>query len=120
MNKLLTALVLAATAATAHAEERKDIKMPFGECTTQARELAKKGTNLKEIELIRSVGLMMFFFETKTNHYTISCSIIGREGENDFMSITKQTTAEYAAANRKAEQEKQSKASAIAKDIGLQ
>jgi hypothetical protein len=119
MNKLLTALILTATALTAQAEEKKTINMPFGECTTQARELAKKGTNLKEIELIRSAGLMMFFFQTKTDHYTIACAIIGNGGVNDYMSITKQSSAEYAEANRKAEQEKQSKASAIAKDIGL-
>jgi hypothetical protein len=117
MNKLITALILSVTAITAQAEEKTDIKMPFSECTTQARELAKNGVNVKEINMLRSSGLMMWFFETKTHHITVSCMLIGQG--YDQMSVTKQTLAEYRANNDKAESARKAKTQNLSKQLGL-
>jgi hypothetical protein len=117
MNKLLTALILSVTAITAQAEEKTDIKMPFSECTTQARELAKKGVNVKEINMIRGTGLMMWFFETKTHHITVSCMLIGQG--HDQMSVTKETLAEYRAKNDKAEANRRAKTQNLSNQLGI-
>ena len=117
MNKLLTALILVATAATAQAEERQTLKMEFGECVTQTRALAKQGTNVKEVDLVKSAGMLMTFFQTNTHHISISCGIVGRG--NDIMIVTKQTLEEHRAANAQAEAKSQAKTQDLSKQLGL-
>jgi cell division protein FtsB len=117
MKQLITALILATSAITAQAEEKTDIKMPFNECTTQARELAKKGVNVKEINMLRSSGLMMWFFETNTHYITVSCMLIGQG--YDQMSVTKETLAQARAKNDKAEANRKAKTQDLSKQLGL-
>jgi hypothetical protein len=117
MNKLLTALILVATALTAQATEKQTLKMEFGECVMQSRDLAKKGTNVKEVDLVKSAGIMMTFFETSTHHISITCGIISRG--NDIMNFTKQTLVEYRASNAQAEANRQAKTQDLSKQLGL-
>ena len=119
MKKIITAIIFTSVVVTAYAKEEKKINMPFSECSTQAAELAKKGFNVKKIDIVRSSGLLMYFFETKTDHYSVSCSLISGKSDYDFMSITKQSQAEYKAENDKAEKEKQNKTNELASQIGL-
>ena len=117
MNKLLTALILTATALTAQAQEKQTLKMEFGECVMQSRDLAKKGTNVKEVDLVKSAGIMMTFFQTSTHHISISCGIVGRG--NDIMNVSKQTLDEYRASNAQAEANRQAKTQDLSKQLGL-
>jgi hypothetical protein len=117
MERIILAVTLTLTALSAQAKEETIINMPFNECTSQAQDLTKKGINVKEINLIKSSGLIMWFFETKTHQFSVSCGLIGKDA--DYMSISKQTQAEYKAANKKAEAEQKTKVDVIANRIGL-
>ena len=117
MNKLLTALILSVTALSAQAEEKQTLKIEFGECITQSRALAKQGTNVKEVDLVKSAGIMMTFFQTNTHHISISCGLVGRG--NDIMNFTKQTLEEHRAANAQAEAKSQAKTQDLSKKLGL-
>jgi hypothetical protein len=117
MKQLITALILAATALTVQAEEKQTLKMEFGECITQSRALAKQGTNVKEVNLVKSAGIMMTFFQTSTHHVSISCGIISRG--NDIMNVTKQTLDEHRAANAQVEAKRQAKTQDLSKQLGL-
>jgi hypothetical protein len=117
MKQLITAVILATAAITAQAEEKQTIKMEFGECVQQTRALAKQGTNVKEVDMVRSAGLMMTFFETSTQYVTISCGIVGRG--NDIMIVTKETLEEYRAKNAQAEADRQAKTRNLSKQLGL-
>ena len=118
MKKLIVAGVLGLTALSVQAIEETKINMPFLDCTSQAEELIKKGTNVTKFNLLRNDGgFITWFFETKTHHYSVTCFNIGHDA--DQMHITKETQSEYKEKSAKLETEKKNKVSAIASQVGL-
>jgi len=117
MKQLIATLILAATALTSSAEEVTEIKMPFLECVSQAKILAKSGKGVQVVDMTLTSGMHIHFFNTKTHHVSIACMIISNE--NDIMAVTKETLAEFNAKNQKLDTEQKAKTKTLSKQLGL-
>ncbi len=105
--KLIATLILSVSALTAQAGETQKIALPDGGCYAQAKELAKRGFNYKEIKLGSTT---IVEFQTKTHYVDVSC-----KPADDFITISKISNAEMSAILK----ESSVKTNSIARQAGL-
>ena len=110
MKKVLM-LALLASVLTVQAKETKTIEVP--NCWSNARELAKRGTNVKKFEFGNdTIGIINgITFDTETHAYTLSCKT-----RDQYMTIEKWTKQEMQAMRNQTK----SDTAKLAKTVGIE